>query len=157
MPGRNAGDIMITLVTGATGLVGNNVVRHLLASGRAVRVLAREEADPRPLAGLDVEVARGDIRDRQAVVRAVRGTGCVVHAAARVQIGWTDLATARAVNVEGTRNIAAAAHAEAVTLVHISSLDALAARRGNGSVMNGSSRSAASSVPTCSPSARPSR
>jgi dihydroflavonol-4-reductase len=125
MAGRDIGGIMITLVTGATGLVGNNTVRHLLNSGRAVRVLAREGTDPRPLAGLDVEVARGDIRDRPSVGRAVRGTSCVVHAAARVHIGWTGLAAARAVNVEGTRNIAAAAHAEAVTLVHVSSLDAL--------------------------------
>ena len=64
---------MVTLVTGATGLVGNNVVRRLLADGRAVRVLARDGADPRPLAGLDVEIARGDVRDAASVARAVRG------------------------------------------------------------------------------------
>ncbi|MBI3837084.1 MAG: NAD-dependent epimerase/dehydratase family protein [Planctomycetia bacterium] len=116
---------MITLVTGATGLVGNNAVRRLLENGSAVRVLAREAADPRPLAGLDVEVARGDVRDREAVTRAIRGSGCIVHAAAHVHIGWSGLAMARAVNVEGTRNIAAAAHAEGAKLVHVSSLDAL--------------------------------
>ena len=116
---------MVTLVTGATGLVGNNVVRGLLASGRRVRVLTRETADPRPLAGLDVEMLRGDVRDPQAVGRAVHGAEAVVHAAAYVHIGWRGLETARAVNVEGTRHVAQAACAEGARLVHVSSIDAL--------------------------------
>jgi len=116
---------MVTLVTGATGLVGNNTVRCLLERGVRVRVLARDHADARPLSGLDVEVFRGDVRDREAVGLAMRGSSCVVHAAAHVRIGWTGLETARAINVEGTRNIAAAAHAEGAKLVHVSSVDAL--------------------------------
>ncbi|MEX2114171.1 MAG: NAD-dependent epimerase/dehydratase family protein [Pirellulales bacterium] len=116
---------MTTLVTGATGLVGNNVVRALLDQGCAVRVLARETADPRPLMGLDVEIARGDVRDAEAVQGAVRGTSAVVHAAARVHIGWQGLAAARAINVEGTRHVAAAACREGVRMVHVSSIDAL--------------------------------
>jgi dihydroflavonol-4-reductase len=116
---------MVTLVTGGTGLVGNNTVRCLLERGSRVRVLARDCADARPLAGLDVEIVRGDVRDSQAVGLAMRGTNCVVHAAAHVRIGWTGLEAARAINVEGTRNIAAAAHAEGAKLVHVSSVDAL--------------------------------
>ncbi|MGH7134235.1 MAG: NAD-dependent epimerase/dehydratase family protein, partial [Pirellulales bacterium] len=50
---------MITLVTGATGLVGNNVVRLLLDRGRAVRVLGRNGYNSRPLEGLEVERAVG--------------------------------------------------------------------------------------------------
>ncbi len=63
---------MLYLVTGATGLVGNNVARLLLARGERVRVLARETSDPRPLAGLNVEIARGDVRDAASVERAMR-------------------------------------------------------------------------------------
>ena len=63
---------MPTLVTGATGLVGNNVVRALFAHGRALRALVREGADPRPLQGLDVEIVRGDVRDPDQVRRGVR-------------------------------------------------------------------------------------
>ncbi len=126
---------MVTLVTGATGLVGNNVVRRLLDDGGAVRVFARDNADPRPLAGLDVQIVHGDVRDRQAVFRAVCGAVRVVHAAAHVHIGWTGLGTARAINVEGTRNVADAALAEGIPLVHVSSIDALGcaswARPGN--------------------------
>ena len=116
---------MVTLVTGATGLVGNNVVRCLLAEGHAVRVLARQGADAPPLAGLDIEIARGDVRDRTAVNEAMRGAACVVHAAGDVRIGWTALETARAINVEGTRNVAEAARDACARLVHVSSIDAL--------------------------------
>ncbi|HEY5312339.1 MAG TPA: NAD-dependent epimerase/dehydratase family protein, partial [Pirellulales bacterium] len=71
---------MLTLVTGATGLVGNNVVRALVARGQQVRVLTRETSDPRPLAGLDIERCHGDVRDREAVLRACRGVERIVHA-----------------------------------------------------------------------------
>jgi dihydroflavonol-4-reductase len=121
----NAG---VTLVTGATGLVGNNVVRRLLADGGRVRVLTRPGVDERVFAGLDVERAAGDIRDPAAVASAIDGASCVVHAAGYVQIGRRALETHRAINVEGTRNVAAAARAAGVRLVHVSSCDALGVR-----------------------------
>ena len=116
---------MVTLVTGATGLLGNNVVRRLLQKGSEVRVLARKNSDARPFAGLSVQMAHGDMRDRDAVTRAVEGVSCVVHAAGHVHIGWTGLERARAINVEGTRHIAEAARANGARFVHVSSLDAL--------------------------------
>jgi dihydroflavonol-4-reductase len=116
---------LLTLVTGATGLVGNNVVRRLLHEGQRVRVLQRTTSDPRPLAGLDVERAEGDIRQPEAVLAACRGVDRVVHAAAHVHIGWSGLKTHRAINVEGTRNVARATRAAGAKLVHVSSVDAL--------------------------------
>jgi len=116
---------MVTLVTGATGLLGNNVLRTLLDAGTEVRVLARENSDARPFAGLKVQVARGDMRDRDAVARAVEGVSCVIHAAGYVHIGWRGMAQAREINVEGTRSLAEAARATGAKFVHVSSLDAL--------------------------------
>lgn len=116
---------MRTLVTGATGLVGNNVVRALLDRGQTVRVLARAGCDPRPFAGLDVEIIRGDVRDVDSVRVACRGVTHVVHAAARVHLGWTGMAEQQAINVQGTRNVAAAAREAGARLVHVSSVDAL--------------------------------
>ena len=43
------------LVTGATGLLGNNIVRHLIQAGEQVRVLARSTSDRRALADLPIE------------------------------------------------------------------------------------------------------
>jgi dihydroflavonol-4-reductase len=116
---------MTTLVTGATGLVGNNVVRALLAQGRAVRVLTRANSDPRPLAGLDVEIVHGDVRDAVAVEKSVQGVNEVVHSAAYVHIGWQGTETARSINVEGTRNMSQAALRAGAKMVHVSSVDAL--------------------------------
>ncbi|NLY01917.1 MAG: NAD-dependent epimerase/dehydratase family protein [Rhodopirellula sp.] len=117
---------MTVLVTGATGLVGNNVVRALVREGGAIRVLVREGCDPRPLDGLPVEIAYGDVRDAESVRRAVQGVESVVHSAAVVEIGWSGLDRHRAVNVEGTRHVAEAASAAGIRLVHVSSVDAIA-------------------------------
>lgn len=113
------------LVTGATGLVGNNLVRTLVERGSPVRVLVREGSDPWTLEGLPVEAAYGDVRDAEAVRRASRGVAGVIHAAALVHIGRTRLEEQRRVNVEGTRHVAEAALAAGVRMVHVSSVDAL--------------------------------
>jgi dihydroflavonol-4-reductase len=116
---------MLYLVTGATGLVGNNVVRLLVERGERVRALARDPSD-KSLAGLPLEVAVGDVCDGEAVGRAVAGVDRVIHSAARVHLGWSGLELQRSVNVEGTRNIATAAQKAGVRMVHVSSVDALA-------------------------------
>jgi dihydroflavonol-4-reductase len=116
---------MLTLVTGATGLVGNNVVRWLLDHGQQVRVLEREGSDPRPLKGLDIERARGDVRDLAAIRNACRGVGRIVHAAAHVHIGWTGKELHQAINVEGTGHVVAAAQEVGARLVHVSTVDTL--------------------------------
>lgn len=113
------------LVTGATGLLGNNIVRQLLAAGEEVRVLARAASDRRPLEDLAVERAEGDVRDAEAVAAACRGAQVVIHAAGYVHLGWKRLDMLRAVNVEGTRHVAAAARAVGAKLVHISGVNAL--------------------------------
>ena len=118
---------MATLVTGATGLVGNNVVRLLVARGEEVHVLIREHSDHTPLDGLPVKFSHGDIRDPLAVSAAVAQSDRVVHCAAQVHIGWQGLALQRAINVEGTLNIADAALKNHVRMVHVSSIDTFGA------------------------------
>jgi dihydroflavonol-4-reductase len=116
---------MLTLVTGATGLLGNNIVRELLVRGQQVRVLVRESSNAKALAKLDVEHVVGAVTDPEAVKRAVYGAGRVIHCAGHVHIGWGDLQSHRQINIEGVRHIAAAARAEGSRLVHVSSVNAL--------------------------------
>lgn len=116
---------MLTVVTGATGLVGNNVVRLLLSRDQRVRVLARSSSDSRPLAGLPIEIVRGDVSDRAALQKACAGASVVVHSAAVVHVGWSGMARQQATNVDGTRNVAEAARAAGARMVHVSSVDAL--------------------------------
>ena len=74
------------LVTGATGFVGNHLVRLLVDRGERVRVLIRPGADPRPLAGMDVEMVNGDLRNADSVNYACAGATRMIHAAAMVRI-----------------------------------------------------------------------
>lgn len=115
------------LVTGATGLVGNNVVRLLVERGTPVRVLVRPgspHADA-ACAGLPVERVAAALDDDDALDRAARGTSVVVHSAAIVHIGWSRLDEMRAVNLEGARRVAAAARRAGARLLHVSAIDAL--------------------------------
>jgi 2-alkyl-3-oxoalkanoate reductase len=72
-------------VTGGTGFIGGALVRRLLAQGLAVRVLARPSARADELQANGVEVIRGDLNDRNAVLRAVEGAAVVYHTAAKVR------------------------------------------------------------------------
>src|SRR5438105_3114901 len=120
---RTACDIfplMTTLVTGAFGCIGSWLVRGLLAAG-ARPVVFDIGDDPwrlRMSAGADVTsrvtIVRGDIADRDAVVRVVRDHGIrrVVHLAAwQVPLCRQDPSKGALINVVGTANVFEAARA----------------------------------------------
>ena len=97
-----------TLVTGATGHLGANLVRRLLADGEDIRVMVRKGPDNGALDGLEVERFEADLRDAQAVDKAVAGCSRVYHCAALVSTIEGDAAHKRQVyetNVGGTRHI----------------------------------------------------
>lgn len=118
------------LVTGATGLVGNNVVRQLVSRGQSVRVLVRSRGETveRAFSGLPVDRRHGDLDDAAGLEAAADGAAVVVHAAAMVHCGWRHLDEMRAVNVEGTRRVARAARLAGARLIHVSSVDAIGLR-----------------------------
>jgi dihydroflavonol-4-reductase len=118
-------DSIDCLITGGTGLVGNNLVRLLLERGLRVRTLVRGRAGSRELDGLPVERVVGDVTDAAAVRRAVAGARTVIHSAAMVHVGWRMLDEMRRVNVEGTRFVAEASRTTGARLVQVSSVNAL--------------------------------
>jgi nucleoside-diphosphate-sugar epimerase len=72
------------LVTGGTGFIGSALVKALLASGASVRTLdndSRGHVDKLGYARNYVDRRLGDIRDAEAVSRAVQGVDCVCHLA----------------------------------------------------------------------------
>ncbi|MBO0737834.1 MAG: NAD-dependent epimerase/dehydratase family protein [Alphaproteobacteria bacterium] len=99
----------LSLVTGATGLVGSAVARALLRAGRPVRALARPNSDRRNLAGLPVEIAEGSLEDTGSLARAVAGCRFVYHVAADYRIWVPDPVPMFRTNVTGTRDLLIAA------------------------------------------------
>jgi dihydroflavonol-4-reductase len=105
------------LVTGGSGFIGCNVARLLVERGEDVRVLARPTSDLAHLAGLPVEIATGDLRDADAVRRAVRGCRRVFHVAADYRFWARDPAELYRSNVDGTIHVMDACLAEGVERV----------------------------------------
>lgn len=103
---------MKALVTGATGLVGSALVRHLIESGDEVRVLRRASSRLDLLAGLTdrIEHHLGDVRDPESVHAAMAGVDEVYHAAAYLGFGGRrDMDLLHDVNVTGTAQVVNAA------------------------------------------------
>jgi 2-alkyl-3-oxoalkanoate reductase len=103
------------LVTGATSLLARTTAEILLARGDDVVCLQRRRST------LAAEQVSADIRDATAVQRAAAGCDAIIHAAAKVGVvgSWDDY---RAINVDGTNNVLAAARSAAIErLVYVSS------------------------------------
>ena len=106
---------MLTLVTGTTGQVGRRFVPRLLAQrqpGEEVRVLVRDAARAERFAELGAEVVVGDLRDAEALGKAVAGADAVINIAAAFR-GVPD-EEARAVNRDAAIELGRAALASGV-------------------------------------------
>lgn len=124
------------LVTGATGHLGNVLVRELIAAGEKVRVLVRPGESLQSLQGMLIEVVVGDVLDRDAIGKAMQGIKTVFHLAGVIAIrpGMEDIM--HRVNVEGTRNVAEIALESGIDrLIHVSSVHAFR-REPHGIVMD---------------------
>jgi dihydroflavonol-4-reductase len=94
------------LVTGASGFLGWHVARVLIERGHKVRALVRPGSR---VDGLPVETITGDLRDPASLDRAATGCGLVFHAAADYRLWARDPNEIYRSNVDGTRNLLAAA------------------------------------------------
>lgn len=107
------------LLTGATGLLGQQVFTALRTAGVPVRVLLRDPAQAAPFTGRGAEVTLGPVED-PATWSGLR-CGGIVHTAAIIR-GPRDWERYHSVNVRGTRLAADCAARQGVRLVHLSSV-----------------------------------
>jgi uncharacterized protein YbjT (DUF2867 family) len=99
------------LVVGATGYLGGQVVKELLARGKQVRALVRASTSAAELENLGVEIARGDMLEPDSLASAMKGVDAVVSTAA----GYTRRQkNAQAIDTTGYANLAQAARAAGV-------------------------------------------
>ncbi|HKF49302.1 MAG TPA: SDR family oxidoreductase [Terracidiphilus sp.] len=125
----------VAFVTGSTGLLGNHLVRHLLAQGFHVRALARtrKKADVQ-FAGLPVEIVIGDVTNVPGFVPHLHGVDVLFHTAAYFREsfqGGRHRDELFRVNVEGTRDLLLHAYGAGVRrFVHTSSAAVLIGKPG---------------------------
>ena len=96
---------MKVLVTGATGFVGGNLARTLVARGYDVRVLVRRNGNAPALENLNVEQVNGDLRDRESLARALEGCHGLFHCAAVYSFWSRNPSEVYKINAEGTKTI----------------------------------------------------
>jgi dihydroflavonol-4-reductase len=118
---------MPVLVTGGTGFIGSRLVRRLLARGEEVRCFVRKWSEHQTnLKGLNVEKAYGDLRDPATLEAAAKGCRVIYHVAADYRLWARDPQELYEANVEGTKNVLAAAEkAGCERIVYCSSVGAL--------------------------------
>ena len=114
------------LVTGATGHIGNVLVRKLLKRGEKVRALILPGESVESISGLEVEAAQGDVLNVDSVFESFRGVRGVFHLAGVISIMPGKNQFVRRVNVDGTKNILRAAGDTGVAkVVYTSSIHAI--------------------------------
>jgi dihydroflavonol-4-reductase len=117
---------MRILVLGATGFIGGQIARALVERGYTVRALRRPGSLTLAIDGLPIEFAIGDLRDRAALLAAMRGVDALIHAAGYYP--RNSLAPRRAIRqaVAGMRQVLECARtADIAKVVYTSSLSTI--------------------------------
>ena len=114
------------VITGATGHLGNVLVRKLVKCNTKIRVLVLPEEDVSSLEGLEVEKIEGNVCSPDSLRKAFKGADTVYHCAGIISILPGQQKKLFRVNVTGTQNVVNMCLEEKVKrLVYISSIHAL--------------------------------
>lgn len=115
---------MKTVVTGATGHIGANLIPELLKRGRQVRLLIHRNKSA--LDAPSLEATTGDIGDISSLCRAFEGADVVYHLAAAISLSKKAWPLVEKINVIGTSNVVEACLRSGVRrLVAFSSIHAI--------------------------------
>src|SRR5688500_3226342 len=105
---------MTVLVLGATGFLGSNLVRALLAKGDQVRGLVRPGNPAHTLRDLDIERINGDLNIVESLRRACEGVRIVYHCAAYYHPHTVPVSVATEQALKETGNVLDAVRAASV-------------------------------------------
>lgn len=118
---------MKCIVTGASGHIGNVLVRDLLKQGYDVSVLLLKKEERNVFQNLNIQFFYGDVRDIDCLIKAFQGQDIVFHLAGIIAIGNGNKKLMKEVNIQGTKNVLKACQITKVRrLVYTSSVHAIA-------------------------------
>jgi dihydroflavonol-4-reductase len=119
-------------LTGGTGFVGSNLARALVDEGWRVLALQRASSTTDKLRGLDVDMVEGDLTQPDSLLAAMpEGVDAVFHVAGSINMWSRRNAEQAAINVGGTRNLAAAALRRGASIfIHTSTISAFGPQSG---------------------------
>lgn len=111
---------MKVLVTGATGLLGSNLLRILSERGHQIKVLLQPGSCTKTIDQLPIEMVEGNILNFEEFLEAARGVDAIFHLAADTSVWPARNPNTVKVNVEGTRNaIYVALAVQAKRFIHV--------------------------------------
>ena len=111
----------VTLITGASGFLGQHLIRELVARGSGPLRAMQSGVPPTWLSAAGVEIVRGSVTSPDDVARALAGVDCVYHLAGQVSFNPKDGHRMYQVHVDGTRVLCLAAVAAGVKRIVLSS------------------------------------
>ena len=118
------------IVTGATGHIGNNLVRYLLNKNEKVKILVRREHD-KAIDGLMCEKVVGNLNDAKFLEQHIEEGSIVIHCAGLIDITNKKIDELMNVNFLMTVNIVQSCiKKNASKLIYISSTDAINVQEG---------------------------
>lgn len=119
---------MQVLITGATGFLGEWIVKRSLENGFDVHVLIRKSSNLGKIDNLPIKKHLGDITDLESLNAACKNMDAVFHLAGKIAYTKAERPDMQLINVEGTRNVLNACKAQNIkTLVYLSSVTAIGA------------------------------
>ena len=96
-------------ITGASGMVGANLVKRLIQNKDEVTVLVRKTSSHPFLDDLEVRRVYGDLGDLESIKRGMKGSDCVYHLAGYISYNKKDREKLFDINASGTRRVMKAA------------------------------------------------
>jgi len=96
---------MKTLITGATGFLGNSIARALQKTGAEIKLLIRKSSNTSTIQDIEAEKFVGDIQDPLSIKNALRGCNHLYHVAADYRLWARRSKDLYDNNVLGTKNI----------------------------------------------------
>lgn len=111
------------VLTGATGLIGNNVLRYLLEQGEPVRILIRKY--DQSLDGLTVDTHCAEFFSDEFLDQAIHYNDIIIHVAGYVNLTQKNRLETYRTNLQLTKRLVGIAEKKSCRFIYISSVDAI--------------------------------